>query len=570
MLDRPNTREGWIARAASLAIEGRAFIGGAYVGALDGGTFAKVSPIDGKVFAHVADCGEADIDRAVKSARAAFESGAWRDADPQRKKKVLLRFAELIREHAVEIALLETLDVGKVIGNSLTVDVPFCADCIQYYAEYADKLFDEIAPLGPQDLALVRKEPLGVVGAIVPWNYPLIIAAWKLGPALLAGNSVILKPAEQSPLASLVLGRLGKEAGLPDGVLNVVPGFGENAGKPLALHPDVDMIAFTGSTEVGKLMMVYAGQSNMKRVALECGGKSPHVVMPDADLDAAAEAIAWGIYYNQGETCHAGSRVLAHASIREALVKKIGEVQQAQIPLGHPFDAGAQLGAMVEEKQMQRVLGYIELGVQEGARDRAWRQAGVRRDRRLLCRADHPRRREQRHAHRPGGDLRPGRRRHPVRDRSRGDSPRQRHDLRPRRRGLDARHGRGAQAYARHSRRDGLGQRLRPLLADDAVRRLQAVRLRPRPVAARNRQVYGLQDDLDALSVEIHAGHWTAAGDATSDGRATPRCATQSAARARPFVPGSIVRGRPPDRRFRQDRSDNDRFGDRPDRGRAT
>ena len=368
MLDRPNTREGWIARAASLAIEGRAFIGGAYVGALDGRTFAKVSPIDGKVFAHVADCGEADIDRAVKSARAAFESGAWRDADPQRKKKVLLRFAELIREHAVEIALLETLDVGKVIGNSLTVDVPFCADCIQYYAEYADKLFDEIAPLGPQDLALVRKEPLGVVGAIVPWNYPLIIAAWKLGPALLAGNSVILKPAEQSPLASLVLGRLGKEAGLPDGVLNVVPGFGENAGKPLALHPDVDMIAFTGSTEVGKLMLVYAGQSNMKRVALECGGKSPHVVMPDADLDAAAEAIAWGIYYNQGETCHAGSRVLAHASIREALVKKIGEVQQAQIPLGHPFDAGAQLGAMVEEKQMQRVLGYIELGVQEGAR----------------------------------------------------------------------------------------------------------------------------------------------------------------------------------------------------------
>ena len=368
MLDRPNTREGWIARAASLAIEGRAFIGGAYVGALDGGTFAKVSPIDGKVFAHVADCGEADIDRAVKSARAAFESGAWRDADPQRKKKVLLRFAELIREHAVEIALLETLDVGKVIGNSLTVDVPFCADCIQYYAEYADKLFDEIAPLGPQDLALVRKEPLGVVGAIVPWNYPLIIAAWKLGPALLAGNSVILKPAEQSPLASLVLGRLGKEAGLPDGVLNVVPGFGEKAGKPLALHPDVDMIAFTGSTEVGKLMLVYAGQSNMKRVALECGGKSPHVVMPDADLDAAAEAIAWGIYYNQGETCHAGSRVLAHASIREALVKKIGEVQQAQIPLGHPFDAGAQLGAMVEEKQMQRVLGYIELGVQEGAR----------------------------------------------------------------------------------------------------------------------------------------------------------------------------------------------------------
>jgi len=267
-----------------------------------------------------------------------------------------------------EIALLETLDVGKVIANSISVDVPSCANCIQYYAELADKLYDEVAPTGAHDVAMVRKEPLGVVGAIVPWNYPLILAAWKLGPALVAGNSVILKPAEQSPLGSLVLGRLAKEAGLPNGVLNIVPGFGEKAGKPIALHPDVDMIAFTGSTEVGKLMMVYAGQSNMKRVALECGGKSPHVVMPDADLDSAAEAIAWGIYYNQGETCHAGSRVLVHASIRKALIKKIAEAQTAQIPLGHPFDAGAQLGAIVEERQMERVLSYIELGVKEGAR----------------------------------------------------------------------------------------------------------------------------------------------------------------------------------------------------------
>jgi 4-(gamma-glutamylamino)butanal dehydrogenase len=367
MLDRPNSREGWLARAAALKIEGRAFIGGEYVAALDGATFARVSPIDGKVFAHVADCGEADIGRAVKAARAAFEAGKWRDAAPERKKAVLLRFAELIRENADEIALLETLDVGKVIANSLAVDVPFCANCIQYYAELADKLYDEVAPVGAKDVAMVRKEPLGVVGAIVPWNYPLIIAAWKIGPALVAGNSVVLKPAEQSPLGALVLARLAKEAGLPDGAFNVVPGFGEKTGKPLALHSDVDMIAFTGSTEVGKLMLVYAGQSNMKRVALECGGKSPHVVMADADLDAAAEAIAWGIYYNQGETCHAGSRVLAQASIRAALVAKIADVQKTQIPLGHPFDSAAQLGAMVEQKQMERVLGYIALGVQEGA-----------------------------------------------------------------------------------------------------------------------------------------------------------------------------------------------------------
>ena len=237
MLDRPTTREGWLARAAALKIEGRAFIDGAYVHAADGATFDKVSPIDGKVFAHVADCGAADIDRAVASARKAFESGLWRDADPLKKKKVLLRFAELIREHGEELALLETLDVGKPIANSLNVDVPFCANCVQYYAEFADKLTDEIAPVGPNDVAMVRKEPLGVVGAIVPWNYPLIIAAWKLGPALVAGNSVVLKPAEQSPLGALMLGRLGKEAGLPDGALNVVPGFGEKAGKPLALHP---------------------------------------------------------------------------------------------------------------------------------------------------------------------------------------------------------------------------------------------------------------------------------------------------------------------------------------------
>jgi gamma-glutamyl-gamma-aminobutyraldehyde dehydrogenase len=368
MLDRPNTREGWNARAAALTIEGRAFIDGAYVPALDGATFARISPIDGKAFAEVADCGAADVDRAVKAARAAFEAGSWRDADPQRKKGVLLRFAELIRENGDELALLETLDVGKVIANSLNVDVPFCANCIQYYAELADKLYDEVAPVGPDDVAMARKEPLGVVGAIVPWNYPLIISAWKIGPALVAGNSVVLKPAEQSPLATLALGRLAKEAGLPDGVLNIVPGFGETAGKPLALHPEVDMIAFTGSTEVGKLMMIYAGESNMKRVALECGGKSPHVVMPDADLDAAAEAIAWGIYYNQGETCHAGSRVLAHASIRGRLVETIARVQRSQIPLGHPFDPGAELGAMVDERQMQRVLGYIRLGVQEGAR----------------------------------------------------------------------------------------------------------------------------------------------------------------------------------------------------------
>jgi gamma-glutamyl-gamma-aminobutyraldehyde dehydrogenase len=369
MSDRPTSKAAWEARSAALQPEARAFIDGRYVASASGETFSRISPIDGRPIADIASGDEEDVNRAVACARRTFEGGRWRDAVAAHKKKVLTRFSDLVRAHTDEIALLETLDVGKPIANSIAVDVPFCADCLAYYGEYADKIYDEIAPAaGPDELALVRKEPLGVVGAIVPWNYPLIIAAWKIGPALLAGNSVVLKPAEQSSLGALLLARLAVEAGLPEGVLNVVPGLGEKAGKALALHGDVDMVSFTGSTEVGKLMLTYAGQSNMKRVSLECGGKSPHVVMPDADLRKAAEAIAWGIYYNQGETCHAGSRVLVHESVRAELVSAIADVQRTQIPLGHPFEAASQLGAVIEQSHMERVLGYIELGQREGAR----------------------------------------------------------------------------------------------------------------------------------------------------------------------------------------------------------
>ena len=368
MLDRPTDRLGWEARAANLRIEGRAFVDGRYVSAASGRAFARISPIHGGVIAEVAENAAADVDAAVASARAAFEDGRWRDLAPAAKKRVLLRFAQLIRENLDELALLETLDVGKVIGNSLAVDVPFAADCIQYYAELADKLTDEVAPVGPRDVAMIRREPLGVVAAIVPWNYPLIISAWKIGPALVAGNSVVLKPAEQSSLSAIRLAALAAEAGIPDGVFNVLPGFGEAVGQPLALHGDVDMVTFTGSTEVGKLMLRYAGESNMKRVSLECGGKSPQVVMPDADLDAAASGIAWGIFYNQGETCHAGSRVLVHRSVRAALIEKIAAVQREQIPLGHPLDPAAQMGALIEEQHMAQVLSYIDIGRREGAR----------------------------------------------------------------------------------------------------------------------------------------------------------------------------------------------------------
>jgi len=361
------SRSDWERLAAPLRPEGRALINGRLVAARGGRLFEKKSPIDGRVIAQVARCGQEDVDAAVAAARTAFEAGHWRRAEPRERKRVLLRFAELIRNDLEHLALLETLDVGKPIQNSLEVDVPKAADCIAYYGEFADKLNDEIAPTGPNDLALIRREPLGVVAAIVPWNYPLIVTGWKLGPALLVGNSVVLKPAEQSPLSAIRLGELALEAGFPAGVLNVVPGFGEEAGKPLALHPDVDMVSFTGSTEVGKLMLRYAGESNMKRVSLECGGKSPHVVLADADIDSAAEAIAWGIYYNAGETCNAGSRVIVHASVRERLLDAIRGVAGGII-LGNPLDPATQMGALIDEGHMRRVLGYIDSGVTEGAR----------------------------------------------------------------------------------------------------------------------------------------------------------------------------------------------------------
>jgi acyl-CoA reductase-like NAD-dependent aldehyde dehydrogenase len=360
-------RAAWECSAAALRIEGRAFINGRHVAAHSGRSFDDISPIDGKVIGQVARCEAADVDSAVAAARATFDRGVWRSSEPRQRKQVLLRFAELIRADVERLALLETLDVGKPILNSINVDVASAADCIAYYAEFADKLYDEIAATGPNDLAMIRREPLGVIGAIVPWNYPLIISAWKIGPALLAGNSVVLKPAEQSPLGGIRLAELAVEAGLPPGVLNVVPGFGEEAGKPLALHRDVDMISFTGSTEVGKLMMRYAGESNLKRVALELGGKSPHLVMADADLTAAAAAIAWGIYYNAGETCHAGSRLIVHERVRSGLIDGIEQVART-ITLGHPFDPTTQMGALIDSGHLRRVLGYIDSGIAEGAR----------------------------------------------------------------------------------------------------------------------------------------------------------------------------------------------------------
>jgi gamma-glutamyl-gamma-aminobutyraldehyde dehydrogenase/4-guanidinobutyraldehyde dehydrogenase/NAD-dependent aldehyde dehydrogenase len=350
-----------------LTIRSQAFVDGAYVDAASGETFDCVSPSTGRVIASVAACDAEDVDRAVRGARAAFESGVWSRLAPKQRKRVLLRFSELIREHRDELALLETLDMGKPIRDSRGVDVPLAAECIAYYGEAIDKVYDEVAPTGPNDVVMLVREPLGVIGAVVPWNFPLLMASWKVGPALATGNSVVLKPAEQSPLTALRLAELASEAGVPDGVLQVVPGFGETAGQALGRHMDVDLVAFTGSTEVGKFFLRYSGESNMKRLALECGGKSPHIVMQDcADLDAAAEAAAWGVFYNQGEVCNAGSRLLVHESLKDDFLERVVRVAQTIQP-GDPLDPDTRMGAIVDRTQLERVLGYIETGREQGA-----------------------------------------------------------------------------------------------------------------------------------------------------------------------------------------------------------
>lgn len=363
----PLSTEQWESRAQALDIRHLAFIDGRFVPATAGRTFPRISPIDGRVLTHVAECDADDVDHAVVSARRAFESGAWSRMAPKLRKKVLLKLAELMRKHADELALLETLDMGKPIGDSLAVDVPASANTIQWYAEAIDKVYDEIAPTAHNAFGLVTREPIGVVAAVVPWNFPLLMTCWKLGPALATGNSVVLKPAEQSPLTALRLAELAAEAGLPAGVLNVLPGFGETAGAALGLHMDVDAVTFTGSTQVGKYFLEYSGRSNMKVVSLECGGKSPHIVMKDCgNLDLAATKAAWGIFYNQGEVCTAGSRLLVEEPIKEEFLEKLAGVA-ATIQPGHPLDPATRMGAIVDEKQMERVLSYIETGKDEGA-----------------------------------------------------------------------------------------------------------------------------------------------------------------------------------------------------------
>jgi gamma-glutamyl-gamma-aminobutyraldehyde dehydrogenase len=357
-----------IAEKAKRAIETRLFIDGDYQDAAEGGRFVTADPATGETLAEMSAGTATDIDRAVAVAKSAYRSGVWSRMAPRERMAVMFRFADLIDAHADELAVLESLDMGKPITDAVTEDLPAVTETIRFMAECVDKLEGAVTNTGEDAMHFVLREPLGVVGAISPWNYPLLMATWKIAPALAAGNTVVLKPAEQSPMSCLRLAALFVEAGGPAGVFNVVNGIGEVAGKALALHNDVAKISFTGSTEVGKLILQYAGQSNMKRVGLECGGKSPQLFMADLpDLDEAVAAAYNGIFSNMGEVCSAGSRLLVDRAIHDEFVERfIAEGEHAYVP-GNPLDPSTNMGPLVTREAQERVLKLIDAGKHEGA-----------------------------------------------------------------------------------------------------------------------------------------------------------------------------------------------------------
>jgi len=358
-----------VAKTARARIETRLFIDGRFVDAVKGGRFTTVNPATGEPLAEMSAGTAEDIDRAVAAARRAFRSGNWSRLAPRQRMEILYRFAALVEQQAESLAVLETLDMGKPIADVVGGDLPAVIDTIRFMSECIDKIEGAVTSTEAGVMHMVLREPLGVVGAISPWNYPLLMATWKIAPALAAGNTVVLKPAEQAPMSCLRLAELFVEAGGPPGVFNVVNGLGEVAGRALALHADVAKITFTGSTDVGKLILQYAGQSNMKQVSLECGGKSPQVFVADvADLDRAVTAAYRGIFSNMGEVCNAGSRLLVDRAICERFVERFIELGKDAFQPGDPLDPATNMGPLVTREAQQRVLGLIETGRREGAR----------------------------------------------------------------------------------------------------------------------------------------------------------------------------------------------------------
>ncbi len=342
-------------------------INGEWCDAASGRTFETMNPATEEVIAHVAEADEADVNRAVASARKAFDEGPWSKMSATERGRLLYKLADLIDENKKELASLETLDNGKPLGESLKADLPLTAMCYRYFAGWADKIHGKTIPVNGPYFCYTRHEPVGVAGQIIPWNFPLLMQAWKLGPALAAGCTVVLKPAEQTPLSALRMGELIMQAGFPPGVVNILPGFGPTAGASLARHMDVDKVAFTGSTEIGHKIMHYAAESNLKRVTLELGGKSPNIVFADTDLDAAVEGAYFGLFFNQGQCCVAGSRLFVEEKIHGEFVEKIAAKAKGR-KVGDPFARETQQGPQVDRAQFDKIMGYIESGKQEGAK----------------------------------------------------------------------------------------------------------------------------------------------------------------------------------------------------------
>ena len=351
-----------------LNFQTKAIIAGRSMDAVSGKTFETLNPANGKALAKIARCEKADADIAVEAARNAFENGPWPKMSPAERKVILQRFATLIEAHTDELAELEAIEAGKPISDCIEIDLPETVGTIRWHAEAADKIYDQLSPSGSGVVSMIVREPIGVVAAILPWNFPLMMAAWKLGPILAEGNTVILKPAEQTSMSTIRLAQLATEVGIPDGVINVVPGFGEEVGKALGEHMGIDCVGFTGSTEIGRMFLRYSADSNLKRVLLECGGKNPLVVMPDAaDLDVVADHAANSIFWNMGENCSSNSRVLIHSSLKAEFIELLLERTRDWV-IADPLDSACRLGPLIEEEHMKKVLSHIEKAKKEGAK----------------------------------------------------------------------------------------------------------------------------------------------------------------------------------------------------------
>lgn len=361
------TRAEYQSIASALEFPTNALINGKFMAAKSGKTFDTVNPADGSVIAQIASCDADDVDLAVAKAREAFERGVWSKMHPSERKKTMIRLVKLLKRHRNELAVLESVESGKPILDCSTIDLPETMHCLEWHAEAADKLYDQIAPSGDDALGMIVKEPLGVVACVLPWNFPLMMLAWKIGPALATGNSVIVKPAEQTSMSALRVADLAIEAGIPPGVLSVVPGLGETAGQAIGLHPDINAVSFTGSTEIGRRFLEYSARSNLKRIVLECGGKNPCVVLEDAEnLDHVAQHVAHAVFWNMGQNCTSNSRLIVHEKIKDDLLDRV-LAKTNDWRTGYPLDPANKLGAIVTREHFDKVMGFIETGRREGA-----------------------------------------------------------------------------------------------------------------------------------------------------------------------------------------------------------